>query len=80
MKSTSFTEHRDAVNDVLFTTDGNYLVSAGQDGAIILRDIAFASLEQVACRIANRSFSPEEWNAYFQKIPFHQTCTGANSS
>jgi WD40 repeat protein/serine/threonine protein kinase len=74
-----FTEHRDAVNGLLFTSDG-YLVSAGQDGAIIRRDIAFTSLEQVACRIANRSFSPEEWNSYFQNIPFHQTCTGANSS
>ena len=69
-----FTEHTGWVNSLVFSAKSRMLITGGQDGAIILRNIGLPSLENVACQIANRNLTAAEWQRYFPKDDFHQTC------
>jgi WD40 repeat protein/serine/threonine protein kinase len=65
--------HQDAATDVAFSRSG-LLASASADRSIILWDVAPAVWQTMACQIANRSLTPEEWQQFFGSEAYRQTC------
>jgi WD40 repeat protein len=66
--------HRDLVNSIAFTRDGQTLVSGGGDRVILEWDVDLMSWQQRACRIANRTLTPEEWGRYLETEPYETIC------
>lgn len=66
--------HIDWALSVTFSPDGKKLVSGGLGKNIIQWDVDLASWQQRACAIANRNFTQDEWERYFQTTPYRTTC------
>jgi len=61
------------VDSLAFSPDGETLASAGRDGTI-LWSVGRKSLSAVACRIANRNLSHEEWDHYVTDETYEVRC------
>jgi WD40 repeat protein len=57
--------HKDTVTSLAFNFEGNKLASASKEGSIILWDVDIQSWLNLACKIANRNLTDEEWRQYF---------------
>ncbi len=70
------TGYRNGVRDLDFSPDDDYLVSSGGDNdtPIIIWNFGPASWRIVACHVANRNLSQEEWQEFFPDKPYHKTC------
>jgi WD40 repeat protein/energy-coupling factor transporter ATP-binding protein EcfA2 len=68
------TGHNNFVNTVAFNASGDQLVSTGEDELIIIWDMRVSAWQDMACRIANRNLTQQEWDRYFNPLPFHDTC------
>ncbi len=66
--------HTNFINAVSVSPDGSTLISAGEDSQLIKWNIDLGSWKQKACSIANRNFSPSEWERYFGDAPIASTC------
>lgn len=66
--------HKTEITTVLFSPDSRWLITGSSDGTIRLWRMQMNDLLERACQTAGRNLSPDEWNKYFPKEPFHQTC------
>ncbi|MEZ4666893.1 MAG: protein kinase [Anaerolineae bacterium] len=66
--------HSDYINAIAFSPDGNTMISGGEDQKLIFWSMNINNWRLRACAIANRNLSPQEWEQYFNGIPYHKTC------
>ncbi len=62
------------INDLVFTPNGKTLIGAG-DG-IILWDMDLSSWKTLACSVANRNMTKDEWESFLPDERYHETCGG----
>jgi WD40 repeat protein len=72
--SPPLTGHTDWVTDVTFNADGQQLASVGRDARLWIWEISPKAWQVAACRISNRNFTPQEWQAAFGNTPYRETC------
>jgi WD40 repeat protein len=71
----SFREHDSAVTALMFTPDGNKLLSASTDSTIVIHDMDPVNWAVHACQIANRNLTHAEWKQYIgDALPYHAVC------
>ena len=58
------TGHKDEVERVAFSKDGELVASSSADMTARLWDIGLESLMTDACRVANRNLSQDEWSRF----------------
>lgn len=62
------------IYSVAFTSDGMFLITGGGDMPIMQWLVSSNAWEQLACYIANRNMTTEEWRAYMGDMPYRETC------
>jgi WD40 repeat protein len=60
--------------DIDFSPDGRELLMAAADGRGALWDVDPVSWAQRACRLANRTLTPEEWEEFLPGRPYEPAC------
>jgi len=68
------TFHTDWVRTIAFSADGKTLASGSDDGTIILWNFDVAAWVNLACQIAGRNLTLQEWNQYLPGLPYQRTC------
>ncbi len=68
------TGHTLPVLSLAFSPDGKTLVSGSGDTTIKLWDTTLTGWRQLACRIANRNLTRQEWQQYLGDEPYRKTC------
>jgi hypothetical protein len=66
--------HADTVWAVAFSPDGRWLATGCRDGGVRLWRIQVHELTQIACQIANRNLTQNEWQLLLGNLPYHKTC------
>lgn len=59
---------------VAMSPDGGQIVSAGRDAQVVIWDIQTNSWKNLACHIANRPLSPDEWEQFRPDADYEFTC------
>jgi len=71
--------HTSWVWSVDVSPDGLSVVSGGRDNRMVVWDIALDHWKLLACQIANRSLTPEEWAQYRSETEYRRSCPQGNS-
>lgn len=66
--------HTSWVWSVDVSPDGQSVVSGGRDNRMVIWDVAIDHWKSLACQIANRSLTIEEWTQYRSESEYQQTC------
>jgi WD40 repeat protein len=59
--------HDDKVGSIAFSPDGKLLASGGADGAVMIWNVDPDDWARVACDIANRNLTKQEWKNYVEE-------------
>jgi WD40 repeat protein len=69
------TGHSSYVDELIFSPDGQLIISNAIDGTIILWNFGPEGWVDRACRVANRNLTQAEWDRYLgDSIPYRETC------
>ena len=60
--------------DIDFSPDGRELLMTAADGRGAIWDVDPMSWAQRACRLANRTLTPEEWEEFLPGRPYEPAC------
>jgi WD40 repeat protein len=66
--------HSSFISKVTFNSNGQWLASVSLDKTVKLWEVELAAWLKRACQIAGRSFTPAEWQRYFNNEPYQSTC------
>jgi WD40 repeat protein len=69
-----------SVNQLAWSHDGRRLASTGflftTPGGVAVWDASVESWQELACQVAGRNLSADEWAMAMPGLPYHQTCPG----
>jgi hypothetical protein len=71
--------HEREVETLAFDGSGRWLATAGNDGIVRLWDLRIESALALACQIAGRNLSDEEWDQYLGDFAYRETCPEART-
>jgi WD40 repeat protein len=57
-----------------FSCDGSRMVAYARGNDLLFWQLDLESWEIAACRMANRSMTPDEWKTYLGDLPYNATC------
>jgi len=66
--------HGDSVTTLAFSPDGRWLATGSLDNTVRVWRTALQDLKSVACRVAGRNLTLEEWEQYFRGQEYRRTC------
>jgi WD40 repeat protein len=61
-------------NVIGFSSDGKLLATRNDTGIVQAWPVTADGWDKLACQIANRNLTLDEWNRYFGDEPYHKTC------
>lgn len=64
----------DWVNAVAFDPAGRSLLTGSRDGSLLNWQVSLSDWQQIACRIANRPMTTEEWQRYMGQVSYRESC------
>jgi len=59
---------------VVFAPDGSKVVAADADAHVWVLPVALDAWEERACEVANRNFTPDEWDEFVTGRAFEEVC------
>jgi WD40 repeat protein len=66
--------HEDNVTSVAFSLDGRRLATSSLDATVRVWRMRLEDLVAVACQVAGRNFTQDEWDQYFRGVDYRRTC------
>lgn len=66
--------HEDNVMSLAFSQDGRWLATSSLDGTVRLWRTSLDELAAVACQVAGRNLTQDEWEQYFGGEEYRRTC------
>ncbi|MEA3337919.1 MAG: hypothetical protein U9R25_18660 [Chloroflexota bacterium] len=64
------------VNGLAFGPDSVFLVSVGDDGSVVEWKLDRETWRKLACQVANRNMTEQEWKQFMTSRPYNTTCPG----
>ena len=68
----------DTISSLVFSRDGTTLAAGSDGGTVYLIAVGTAAWTQMACRIADRNLTLQEWQEYLGSAPYQPTCPGVS--
>jgi hypothetical protein len=66
--------HVERANGVAWSPNGERLAVTGLEGDAVVFDMSIARWRELACSLAGRTLSHEEWSQYLPGRSFHPDC------
>jgi WD40 repeat protein len=67
-------DHQGPVKTLAFSPDSHWLATGSGDNTIRLWLVRFEDLKNLACQIAGRNLTQDEWKKFLPQQAYHKTC------
>jgi WD40 repeat protein len=67
-------DHQGPVKTLAFSLDSHWLATGSEDNTVRLWLVRFEDLETMACQIAGRNLTQDEWNKFLPQLAYRKTC------